>query len=342
MAKTTIKGNQIDLAKATAYADLFDGQPRWDGTNLVVNQGGVDVIIGPNTAALNGTFQWDATRTTGISNAGLTTVTFGGTFTEYPVVVAVAEKGDAATNVLTIQDVTKTNFKVKSNSVSAHAVHWFACTAGVWLVNSNIIYAGHGSTGGEGGNINRRVSRVDFSRPFPRTPAVMSAYIALPDDNTVPNSYHTAYYDFPNALGDLDAAVFGTVLEQNAAGTVARGVGYVAIQSSGAAQNGGGAFTSAGASTLKAAVPFESGFARKSVAGTGPFTATFSAAFAAAPVVILGGANADVQETSSIVTVNVTPLTTSFDFNNSGGTGVGMGWMAIKSGFDSTTARRLI
>lgn len=287
-------------------------------------------VDSPALAATSGTFEYEAGRSTGISNSGYTTVSFGTPFTYPPVIACTGEEGDSGVKVA-IRNVTTTGFDVKSDSTASHAVHWFACTAGRWKFSSGaLIYAQVHTI------ISSEKRDIPWPRPFDKSPGLGGACCENLNTNVAANQVVV-----------MGGQTFNTTAGTNLNFALRMGlyvglftanqgdVHVIAVSATGNANNGTGTYTSGGAGLI-GATPYEAGFARASSA-TG--TVTFSAAFAAAPAVLLLPVNTENLTGLGATHVNLTANagTTSFPYRHSSVTN-GFAWMAFKREHGSLSA----
>jgi len=279
------------------------------------------------------TFQWDANRTTGVSNAGWTSIPFGGTFTEYPFVAVSLEEGDASA-VLRFRNVTKTAFEVRSSSGSSHAIHYFSCTPGSWMINSSVLL----HTFQEITTMNSHNSDgIQFPRTFLRTPAMFgNSQVATAD----PGGQKPGL-NFSGTPSTSDVDRHGTHAiawhSNNASGY---GITVMAIESTGAGQNSNNP-TSTGSGSFKAGHKFEAGFFY-STATTG--TITWNGAFSVAPAVLVDSSGFDTFQGvgENVTTLTANPTTVSALYRAVRGANSGQAFFATDKGFNSTPARRLV
>ena len=217
------------------------------------------------------------------------------------------------------------------NSGQALTVNYFACTPGIWLVDGNLIYAMV-----YGGATQSR--EIAFVRNFSKTPSIQVTGCANANQDPQTSGVVYALQTLPTTVTtDLDAGTRGAFVGINAGTSPCLQV--LAIASTTGANNGG-TYTSRGSASFKAGNKFESGFFRV----PGPLqtgTVTFSSLFTTNPIVVLTGVNTDAVNNNA-ATANLTSLpgTTSFSWVNNNWP-LGMMWLAIDPGHDSTQATRL-
>ena len=293
-----------------------------------------DLLAGVN--GLYATFEWDADRVTGVSNAGWTTVIFNSPFSTYPVVAVHPENG--SDTQMRIRNLTKTGFQIQSDIGAPHPVHYMAFTPGVWVVNGILVYALE-HTVVTSGTYHQGVS---FLRPFARTPAMAGSYAGSgpvdPGNGVIEIG---GFSSIQNGItSDLNSATKSVYL--NATSNTQHGRGILAVEPTGAAVNGSNP-VSGGSGSFKAGHKIEAGVFRDAAAGSG--TLTFASAFGAAPAVvgILSRAfdSGIVSSGPHRWRLSANPSTAAFSYGDST-TPCGIHWIAMTRGFNSTSARRLI
>ena len=334
----TINAIGAGSSRLSVNTNLYSQGMRSGDTYRVIYGNAADLahthsgIDSPLATGLTDTLEYEGGRSTGISNAGFTTVTFASAFTYPPVVAVTLEEGDSGTKCH-IRNVTTTGFDVKSSSGTAHAVHWIAMTAGFWKTGSNLIYAGIST------HITSEKRNVIFPRSFTKSPG-MGGGCCINLDVNVDNNQAVIY----------GGATFNSTAGTNLNFATRNGIYYglftanggdihiIAITPTGDANNGTGTYTSGGASTI-GSTAFEAGLVRASGA-TG--TVTFSAAFPAAPAVVMVPVNTEALSSLVATHVNLTgnATTTTFPYRHSAATN-GFAWIAMSRGHGSISATRI-
>jgi hypothetical protein len=322
--------HQVNQSGVTFPIDgLFTGMLffRTDLSKLYAYNGATfDEIGGGGTAA---TFEWETQRVAGDFTTE-TAVPFLSSFTSYPIVTHTSQINAAtAGSGGSVRRVSKTGFRLTTAGGTTAAISYFACTPGVWLVNDFLVWAFSAQM-----TLAATGWMAPWPRPFNRTPAVFASNKKTSEADLGDGSV-TLHAGFQDDLADLDAGQH-TEFEPNAGQTPFQAI---LIEPTGAAQSGN-AITSAGTGSWKAGHKIECGLFRNGAANAS--TITFFSAFGAVPVGMLGAGNA----TGGAVmhrNITATPLVGSMTIEiTAGGTSNFITWMAMTSGHNSVTARRLI
>lgn len=281
-------------------------------------------------AGLSQTFQWDMDRKGAIGNGGFSFVPFNGTFDEVPVVVAFIE--NTGSPLCRLRNISKTGFEVQQSGGGPSAVHYFACTPGVWLVNGFLVQTAELATSLNSAN----AGWVNWFRPFKRTPALFAcAMVGVVDPG---NQKPGIIYTGTPSTADPDR--FGTkglgIHMNNASGNA---VTIIGVEPTGPGVIGTNPL-SGGSGSFKAGHKFEAGYFR-TPAALGSIT--FASPFAAAPALVFTTSGFDGYQNSgeNIGGYRITPITTRFDYEVSSAP-IGCQWLAMDKGFGSTAARRLV
>ncbi len=264
-----------------------------------------------------------------------TTVTFGTTFTDPPVVITTPVSSTAGKGAVVL-DVTTTTFTVAGGS--DQPFRWFACTAGTFeVISGTVIQAGGIATG------NIATSRGEF--PVYQTGKTPSIVVTSQNTDDAAFAGDNRYCVMGRSWG-YSGSNLNFAGRNNQAGWDADAVAnnqqanFVLVTQTSTVQTGNAA-TADGSQVTIASRLFEAGTVMTTTSATPALT--FATAFSSAPMVLIGGEARAAGSTTNFAQLNAAPSTTAFTVRQSSTANTaGFNWFAIEAGHGSIlTAKRL-